>query len=522
MSSQLQGFKQSCTAARKWRALRGLPQNQLQHRRNQLLPNGRVQVGFCTTKSVTLSNIKELKELVGEDAVLTDPEEIASYNVDWLGQYKGNSKVVIRPKTTEHVSQVLAFCNRERIGVVPQGGNTGLVGGSVSLGENEIVLSLSRMDEILSFDDVSGVLVCEAGCVLEKLNDYVKTRGFVMPLDLGSSGTCMIGGNVASNAGGIRFMRYGSLHTNVLGLETVLPDGTVLDLLSSLRKDNTGYDIKQLFIGSEGTLGVITKVALATPASSSSHNVAVLGLKNYDTVALCIARAREYMGEILSACEYWDEKSMELVSENLDIKEPFSQRHPFYLLFETSGSDNEHDVEKMNRFIESICTEPGILDGVMAQDMKQIDELWSIRENITVALKDAKGFTYKYDLSLPKVKAMNETTFAVQEAIQRSYKYPEAKVLQFGHVFDGNLHLNVWNPCYSLELKELIEDTAYTYVAKNRGSISAEHGIGQLKISKLGYSKPEGAIDLMGGIKQLFDPNKIMNPFKVLPPANSR
>ena len=218
---------------------------------------------------------------------MTDPHELEPYNSDWMKKYKGASRLALRPKTTEQVAHILRYCNERRLAVVPQGGNTGLVGGSIPLFD-EIVLSLSRMNQIISLDVRSGVVVCEAGCVLEELEAYVNREGFIIPLDLGAKGSCQIGGNVSTNAGGLRLMRYGSLKGSVLGVEAVLADGTVLDLLNTLRKDNTGYDLKQLFIGSEGSLGVITKVAIATPRKATSKQVVVLACTSFQKVCVCV------------------------------------------------------------------------------------------------------------------------------------------------------------------------------------------------------------------------------------------
>ncbi|KAJ1649085.1 D-lactate ferricytochrome c oxidoreductase, partial [Coemansia sp. RSA 25] len=255
-------------------------------------------------KRLTKDDVGFFKTVVPSETILATAEiggtadavELEGFNADWLNKYRGNSQLVLRPKTTEQVSQILKYCNTHNIAVVPQGGNTGLVGGSVPV-HDEIVLSLRNMNKIRSYDELSGILVCDAGCVLEELGNYVGERGHIMPLDLGAKGSCHIGGNVAANAGGIRFLRYGTLHGSVLGLEVVLPDGTVLDNLSTLRKDNTGYDLKQLFIGSEGTLGVITGVSVATPQRPSAVNVAVLGVPTYECVQRAFKLARKRCGE---------------------------------------------------------------------------------------------------------------------------------------------------------------------------------------------------------------------------------
>ncbi|PKU29876.1 d-2-hydroxyglutarate mitochondrial [Limosa lapponica baueri] len=253
--------------------------------------------------------------------VITNPEELKPFNVDWLKSVRGCSKLMLKPQTTAEVSQVLRYCYERNLAVNPQGGNTGLVGGSVPVFD-EIILSTVLMNRIISFDKVSGILVCQAGCVLEKLNEYLEEQGFIMPLDLGAKGSCHIGGNVATNAGGLRLLRYGSLRGTVLGLEVVLADGSALDCLASLRKDNTGYDLKQLFIGSEGTLGVITAVSILCPQKPKAVNLAFLGCQSFAKVLETFTTCRAMLGEILSAYEFMDEKCMELVEKHLKLSSP--------------------------------------------------------------------------------------------------------------------------------------------------------------------------------------------------------
>jgi FAD/FMN-containing dehydrogenase len=252
------------------------------------------------------------RALLGDAGVITDHDDLVPYNTDWMKIYQGQSKLALRPKTTEQVAQIMRYCNERGLAVVPQGGNTGLVGGSVPLFD-EIVLSLSGMDKVISFDDRSGVVICEAGCILQNLESFVNEKGFMVPLDLGAKGTCQIGGNVATNAGGLRLVRYGSLKGSVLGLEAVLADGTVLDSLNTLRKDNTGYDVKQLLIGSEGSLAIITKVALATPRKPQSMQVVVLACSSFQRVLDAVSLAQRTLSEIVSAIEFFDQECLSLL-----------------------------------------------------------------------------------------------------------------------------------------------------------------------------------------------------------------
>ena len=252
---------------------------------------------------LTDGDLEHFAKIVGPANIITDSATLEGYNTDWMRKYRGKSTLALRPGSTAEVSAILAHCNARRLPVVPQGGNTGLVGGSVAV-DDEIVISLGRMNAVRSVDVDAGHLVCEAGCVLEALQGHVAELGFTMPLDLGAKGSCQIGGNLATNAGGLRYLRYGSLRGSVLGLEAVLADGTVLDNLVSLRKDNTGYDIKQLFIGSEGTLGIITTVAIALPQAPRSVQLAFLGVESYDDVLKTFAAARSELAEVLSAVEF--------------------------------------------------------------------------------------------------------------------------------------------------------------------------------------------------------------------------
>lgn len=272
---------------------------------------------------LTDAHIAHFRALLGGEAssaaaVVTDADALAPMNRDWMNKYHGKSTLALRPSSTEQVAAIMRYCNEQHLAVVPQGGNTGLVGGSVPV-HDEIILSLQRMSRIESFDAVSGVLVCEAGCVLEALDTHLSQHGFMMPLDLGAKGSCMIGGNVSTNAGGLRLVRYGSLHGTVLGVEVVLADGRVLDLLTTLRKDNTGYDLKQLFIGAEGTLGVVTRCAILVPRRPQSTQVAYLACASYEKVLETMCSAREKLGEIISAIEFQDRRSLEYVAHCLFV-----------------------------------------------------------------------------------------------------------------------------------------------------------------------------------------------------------
>jgi FAD/FMN-containing dehydrogenase len=468
---------------------------------------------------LTNEDLGYFRSILSESCLIQDSEDLEPFNEDWMRKYKGTSQLVLKPKTTEQVSKILKYCNHKKLAVVPQGGNTGLVGGSVPVFD-EIVLSLANMNKIHSFDPVSGILVADAGVILENADAYVRDRGYIFPLDLGAKGSCHIGGNVATNAGGLRLLRYGSLHGSVLGLEAVMANGTVFNGLSTLRKDNTGFDLKQLFIGSEGSIGVITAISILCPPKPSAVNVAFLGLDSYDKVQKTFVRARAELSEILSAFEFMDAKSLEFVEKDSDLIRPLEERYPFYVLIETSGSNKDHDDAKLESFLENALTEEIIMDGTVAQDDSQLKNIWAWREMIPE--KSTKyGGVYKYDVSLPLGEMMNFVD-GVQDRLKQggvlgdSDEFPAIAAIGYGHVGDGNLHLNVAVRRYDKRVEKLLEPYVYEEIAKHKGSVSAEHGLGFQKKNYIQYSKDSGLVEMMKSLKAHYDPNGILNPYKYI------
>ncbi|XP_032235585.2 D-2-hydroxyglutarate dehydrogenase, mitochondrial isoform X2 [Nematostella vectensis] len=414
--------------------------------------------------------------------VVIDADNIAPHNVDWMNTVRGQSKILLKPQTTEEVSKILTYCNSRKIAVNPQGGNTGLVGGSVPVFD-EVILSLANLNKVINLDSLSGILTCEAGCILENLDNMLSDHGFMMPLDLGSKGSCHIGGNISTNAGGLRLLRYGSLHGSVLGLEVVLADGTIVDCLSSMRKDNTGYDLKQIFIGAEGTLGIVTKASILVPKRPNAISVSFFGCDSYKTVLETFKMAREMLGEILSACEFLDHHCMRLLNKNLNLHNPISS-NPFYVLVETSGSNGAHDEE--------------------------VAEVWKLRESIAESLQ-REGEVYKYDLSMPLDKL-----YTLVEDLRGRLGDKATNVVGYGHLGDGNLHLNVTTPEHNKEVLNAIEPFVYEWTAKHHGSISAEHGLGLKKAPYIHMSKSAEAVQMMKRLKAMMDPNGILNPYKTV------
>jgi (R)-2-hydroxyglutarate---pyruvate transhydrogenase len=445
---------------------------------------------------------------------LTDPSaaaaDLAGYNTDWMGKYRGQSSVALRPATTDQVRRILAHCDARRLAVVPQGGNTGLVGGSVPVFD-EVVVSTARMNRVRAFDEASGILVVDAGVVLEAADAYLQERGYVFPLDLGAKGSCQIGGNVSTNAGGLRLLRYGSLHGTVLGVEAVLADGTLVDDLSTLRKNNTGYDMKQLFIGAEGTIGIITGVSILCPPKSPAVNVAYLGLKSFDQVLSTFLQSKKHLGEILSAFELMDWRSQKIIQQHRGLdRGVLDGDYQFFCLIETRGSNEEADYNKMEGFLAELMEKGTILDGTIAQDQTQISDLWSWREGIPESLGHW-GACYKYDVSVPLVELyqlVNDTRERLTKAglVGNDDSFPVVDVVGYGHMGDGNLHLNVPTRRFDKEVEKQLEPFVYEWVSKRNGSISAEHGLGIAKKPFIRYSRSDNMISLMKRIKGTFDP----------------
>ncbi|KAJ8688414.1 hypothetical protein QAD02_024209 [Eretmocerus hayati] len=449
-------------------------------------------------------------ELLGPDRVITEPDECDSYNIDWLRMVKGSSRVVLKPKSSEEVSAILRYCDEAKLAVCPQSGNTGLVGGSVPVFD-EVVLSMRLMNNIISVDEFAGVLVCESGCVLQTLDEHLSRVGLMMPIDLGAKGSCLIGGNVSTNAGGLRLLRYGNLHGNVLGLEAVLANGKIIDCLNTLKKDNTGYHLKHLFIGSEGTLGIVTKVAIQCPTLPKAINVAFLGLENFENVLKTFQLAKSELGEILSSFELIDRTSVETSLATLGLKSPLTNTHEFHLLIETSGSKLSHDEEKVSNFLEKVMEQGIVEDGTVTSDPSKVKTIWDLRERLAES-QTKEGYLFKYDISFPL-----EHFYTIVPVLRDRLKDCNVRFITgFGHLGDGNVHVQVNTSNYDETVNSMLEPFIFEFTSKFKGSISAEHGIGFKKSKYLHYSKDESAIELMRLMKRTMDPNGILNPYKVI------
>ncbi|UJR35447.1 hypothetical protein I4U23_028203 [Adineta vaga] len=463
--------------------------------------------------TLTDKDVNFFERLLPNGRTITNPDDCLPYNIDWIKTCQGQSQLVLRPKTGEEVQAILRYCHKNQLAVCPQSGNTGLTGGSVPVFD-EIVLSLGLMNTIGDFDENSGVLTTDAGCVLETLDNHVRKFGHTMPIDLGAKGSCLIGGNVATNAGGLRVVRFGSLRSAVLGLEIVLADGSLLDCLTSLRKDNTGIDLKHPFIGSEGILGIVTRVALACPPAMSGVGLGFFACSSFEKILSTMRLARQICGETLSAIEFLDESTYNLSLKNLQRTNQPIESNKFYILVETMSSTEERAKATLENLANTALEKEFVTDGTLAQDLTQYKDLWAIRERVPEALV-ADGYVFKYDFSLPP----NRMYKLVEETQKRMKPFSNVNnVTGFGHLGDQNLHLNITvKNGYSDEIKHELEPWLYEWVSKERGSISAEHGLGLHKSKYLQLNKGTQSLELMKQMKMMFDPKCILNPYKVLP-----
>jgi D-2-hydroxyglutarate dehydrogenase len=398
-----------------------------------------------------------------------------------------------------------------------------LVGGSVPV-YDEIVISTKLMNQIIKLDEKSSILSCQSGCILQNLDEYLnKNANLMMPLDLGAKGSCHIGGNISTNAGGLRLLRYGSLKGNVLGLEVVLSNGKVLNTMhTALRKDNTGFDLNQLFIGSEGLLGIVSGVSILCPVKPKSTNVIFIAAsqKTFANVIEIFKIAKIELNEIMSAFEFMDKEAMKNLNKNIGLANPFessiSKDCVFYCLVETHGACEEHDKNKIENFFSKLISSNLCSDAIIAQNKSQFNSIWSLRERLPESLtKD--GYNYKYDISLPLDRYYDLVIDLRKRLNDSKAKNVYKTVTGYGHVGDGNLHINITSEKYDDNLFNLLEPYIFEWTKQNQGSISAEHGLGLKKRDYIYYSKSRESVDLMKSLKMILDPKMILNPYKTLP-----
>jgi FAD/FMN-containing dehydrogenase len=470
--------------------------------------------------SINSSLLADLRRAVGPQGYLEQAADIEPYLVDHRKLYRGATPLVLRPDSTEQVSAIMRMCNEARVGVVPVGGNTGYCGGATpSEDGSQIVLSLARMRRIRAIDPLNYTMIAEAGCVLAEVQAAAASVDRLFPMSLGSEGSCQLGGNLSTNAGGTAVLRYGMMRDLILGLEVVLPDGRVLDSLKPLRKDNTGYDLRNLFLGAEGTLGVITAAACKLFSRPASNVTAFVGLTDPQRAVSLLSRLRTFTGDAVSTFELIPRTALELVLEYIpNTANPLDQRHDWYVLLEIGmGRHAESMREAIEAELAAALEQGEISDAALAASEAQREMFWKLRETIPEAQRHI-GASIKHDVS---VTTSELPRFIVEASRLVAAISPQGRIVCYGHLGDGNLHFNVSRPIDSddesfLRLAPNINRAVHDLIARFGGSISAEHGIGRLKREELVRYEPPVAMEVMRAIKQALDPNGIMNPGKVL------
>jgi len=468
--------------------------------------------------------LQVLRQSVGQAHVLTheDPAtDLSAWENDWRQRARGRALAVVRPGSTAEVAAVVKACAAAGTSIVPQGGNTGLVVGSVPDGSGtQVVLSLTRLNALRELDAANLTLTVEAGCVLQQLQQRAEEAGLLLPLSLAAEGSCTIGGNLATNAGGTQVLRYGNARELCLGLEVVTAQGDIWHGLSGLRKDNTGYDLRDLFIGSEGTLGIITAATLKLYPRPASQLTAWAAVPSMQAALALLGLAQQQLGAGLTGFEVMGQFALSLVDRHFaQLRVPLWREAPFCVLLENSDSESEtHARSQFERLLELALEQGVVSDAVVAESLAQARQLWHIRESIPLAQAE-EGLNIKHDISLPisRIPAFCRETDAL---LQR--EIPGVRLVNFGHLGDGNLHYNVQAPAggdaaaFLRDHETTVNHLVFDQVARFHGSISAEHGVGSLKADTLPHYKDPVALALMHRIKQALDPHNLMNPGRVL------
>ena len=455
--------------------------------------------------------VTQLAAIVGSDWVKTDPQDLQQYGKDWTKQFAAAPAAIVLPADEQQVVSLVKLANELEFALVPSGGRTGLSGGATA-SNSEVVIAMDRMNRILDFDATDRYAICQAGVITEQLQQFAEDKGLFYPVDFASSGSSQLGGNVATNAGGIKVIRYGMTRSWVQGLKVVTGSGELLDLNRGLLKNATGYDLRHLFIGSEGTLGIITEITIQLANQPVEPTVMVLGAQSMTDVMEVL---RAFQAKIeLDAFEFFSEPALKHVIEDKGLQRPFPDPCPYYALLEFQNQD-EQTMESALALFEQ-CLESGwISDGTISQSTAQAQALWRLREDISETI--AQFTPYKNDISV-RVSRVPHFVSDVDELV--SSEYPDFEIIWFGHIGDGNVHLNILKPG-ELAAEEFfarcatVSEQVFGLVQKHGGSISAEHGVGQLKKPYLHYSRSAVEIDAMRQIKAVFDPKGVMNPGKV-------
>ena len=458
--------------------------------------------------------LEQLVAIVGVDHVLTGEADMAPHLADWRGRYRGAARCVVRPASTEEVSAVVRACAQAGVAMVPQGGNTSLCGASIpDAGGAAVLINLSRMNQIRAIDPVINTITVDAGCVLQAVQEAAFEAGRLFPLSLAAEGSCQIGGNLSTNAGGVQVLRYGNTRELTLGLEVVLASGEVWNGLRGLRKDNTGYDLKHLFVGAEGTLGIITGAVLKLFPLPRETATAWLAIDSPQRAVQLLGELQAAFGAGLTACELVSDVALGLVLKHIPGAQAPLSASPWYLLIELSGAGEE----ALERFLEPAFEREAISDAVLAQSVEQAKRLWALRENIGEAQK-IEGLSIKHDISVP-ISRIGEFVERTDAALLEAF--PGIRIVAFGHVGDGNLHYNQSKPeagenAAFIAVQPQVDLLVHDFVHQFGGSISAEHGIGQLKRGELLRYKSPLEMEMMRSVKRALDPQGLMNPGKVL------
>jgi FAD/FMN-containing dehydrogenase len=454
----------------------------------------------------------QLKAIVGDDKVKTDADSLETFGKDWTKIYPPNPSAIVFPKTTEQVQAIVKFANEHQVSLVPSGGRTGLSAGAVAA-NGEVVVAFDYMNSISGFNAMDKTVRCGAGVITEQLQNYAEEQGLFYPVDFASAGSSQIGGNIGTNAGGIKVIRYGMTRDWVAGLTVVTGKGDILELNKDLVKNNTGYDMRQLFIGGEGTLGFVTEATMRLTRPAKNLTVLVLGVPEFEAIMSVLNTFQTNID--LTAFEFFSDKAMRKVVARGDVPAPFETEAEYYALLEFEAETEGHIDQAMELFEK--CMEEGwVLDGVMSQSETQAQNLWRLREDISETI--AEWTPYKNDISVVVSKVppfLNE----IEEVVKR--EYPDFEIIWFGHIGDGNLHLNILKPD-DLAKEIFFEQCAkvstwvFEIVEKYKGSVSAEHGVGMTKKPYLEYTRSAAEIGYMRAVKAVFDPNNIMNPGKLI------
>ncbi len=468
--------------------------------------------------------LDRLRHIVGAANVLTEGDLIA-WEQDWRRRVHGKALAVVRPGNTQEVAAVVRACADENISIVPQGGNTGLsVGSTPDESGTQVVLSLTRMNAVRHIDHDNLTMTVDAGCILQSLQEAADKEDFLFPLSLAAEGSCTIGGNLGTNAGGTQVVRYGNTRDLCLGLEVVTPEGEIWDGLKGLRKDNTGYDLRDLFIGSEGTLGVITGATMKLYPKPAAQLTAWAAVPSMPAAVRLLGLAHRQLGAGLTGFEVMGQFALSFVSRHMpQLRIPFTDMKdeaPYCVLLENSDSESEqHARERFEQLLELALEDGCVVDAVVAESLAQANELWHIRESIPLAQAE-EGPNIKHDISVAASRIPDYVEYT-DAMLQR--ELPGVRIVNFGHLGDGNLHYNVQAPsegdpkAFMLEHEDRVNHLVYESVAKFGGSFSAEHGVGGLKVDKLQKYQSPVALKMMRAVKNALDPQGIMNPGRVLP-----